>query len=170
MDRRFAAGVAVCGVFAAVVWLHWPDAMSDRVWAYEPLHQVNHRLLRGDAQGFVAAKAEQGYALRRRHGGGTSFQVLCKGVRVLDVTIAPSRVVMRMPADALWRAPDVEHLRVSLHQWLQHGQGRRQWLVAQREPTWLQMRVRGAGVPPVNGERCLPGEAVEQARRHGLSG
>lgn len=170
MNRRFAASAAVCGVFAAVVWLHWPDAMSDRVWAYERLHEVNHRLLRGDAQGFVAAKAEQGFALRRRHGERTSFEILCKGVRVLDVDIAPSRVVMRMPADALWRAPDIGRLRVSLHQWLHHDQGRRHWLVAHHEPTWVEMRVRGAGVPPADGERCLQGEPVEQARRYGLSG
>jgi hypothetical protein len=89
----------------------------------------------------------------------TSFEIRCKGVLVMDVENAPSRVLIRMPADARWRAPDIERLRLSFERWLDYHQSQGALLVQSAGTSWIEAlfgRFNGA-VP--DGQRCLLGTA-----------
>ena len=118
MKNHSLAAAAVCASIMAAVWMGWPEPAGDQVWAYQKLRPADYRLLHSDALGFVTAKAHEGLELHARHPGATSFEIRCKGVPVMDVENAPSRVLIRMPADARWRAPDIERLRTSFERWL----------------------------------------------------
>src|SRR2546427_322255 len=100
MKKHGLAAATVCASIMGAVWVGWPEPAGDQVWAYQKLQPVDYRLLHSDALGFVTAKAQEGFELRTRYAGTTSFEIRCKGVLVLDVENAPSRVLIRMPADA----------------------------------------------------------------------
>lgn len=87
----------------------------------------------------------------------TSFEIRCKGVLVLDVENAPSRVLIRMPADARWRAPDIERLRISFERWLDLHQSEGRLLVESAGPSWVEAWLgRFNGAMP-DEQRCLSG-------------
>lgn len=157
MKKRIAASAALCAMLAGVVWLYWPNTASDRVWAYEALPGAGYPRLLGDAQGYVAANASQGLALHQWRGEGPVFEVLCKGVRVMDVESGPTRLVIRMPADALWRAPGIRHLRLGLQQRLDYGRAAPWMLVSRSEPTWLEVRLHASTGSVPDEQRCLAG-------------
>ncbi|MGF6417569.1 hypothetical protein ABH900_001036 [Stenotrophomonas sp. AN71] len=148
---------AVCVAVIGVVWAAWPEPSADQAWAYQKLQQADYRLLHSDALGFVAAKAEEGFELRTRYAGTTSFEIRCKGVVVLDVENAPSRVLIRMPADALQRAPDIERLRLSFERWLDLHQSQGQLLVESAGPSWVEARFRRFSGAVPDEQRCLFG-------------
>jgi hypothetical protein len=64
-----------------------------------------------------------------------------------------------MPADARWRAPDIERLRLSFERWLDYHQSQGALLVQSAGTSWIEAlfgRFNGA-VP--DGQRCLLGTA-----------
>lgn len=75
----------------------------------------------------------------------------------MEVESAPSRVLIRMPADAAWRAPDVERLRMSFERWLFVQQIEGRLLVERAGPSWIEARLgRFDGSMP-DTQRCLFG-------------
>lgn len=159
MKQYGLAAVAACIAVIGAVWAAWPEPAGDQVWAYQKLQPADYRLLHSDALGFVTAKAQEGFELHTRYAGVTSFEIRCKGVLVLDVENAPSRVLIRMPADARWRAPDIERLRISFERWLDLHQS--------REGCWWKVRgLRGLrrGLGALTG-RCLMTSGVYLGRR-----
>ncbi len=80
-----------------------------------------------------------------------------RGVLVMDVENTPSRVLIRMPADARWRAPDIERLRTSFERWLDLHQSQGRLLVESAGPSWVEARLgRFDGLVP-DEQRCLLG-------------
>lgn len=133
----------------------WPEPAGDQVWAYQKLRPADYRLLHSDALGFVTAKAHEGFELHARHAGATSFEIRCKGVLVMDVENAPSRVLIRMPADARWRAPDIERLRSSFGRWLDLHQSQGRLLVESAGPSWVEARLGRLDRSVPDDQRCV---------------
>ncbi|MNV08613.1 hypothetical protein D3C71_990800 [compost metagenome] len=159
MKKYGSAAAVACIVLIGAMWAGWPEPAGEQVWAYQKLRPADYRLLHSDALGFVTAKADEGFALHTRYAGVTSFEIRCKGVLVMDVENAPSRVLIRMPADALWRAPDIERLRLSFERWLEYHKSPGRLLVESATPSWLEARFgRFSGAGP-EGQRCLLGTA-----------
>ena len=142
-DRRDVGGVARARGRSGV---GLPEAAAGRL---PPVHS--------DALGFVTAKALEGFELHTRHAGATSFEIRCKGVLVMDVENAPSRVLIRMPADARWRAPDIERLRISFERWLDLHQSRGRLLVESAGPSWVEARFGRFNGLVRDEQRCLFG-------------
>lgn len=157
MRARLLAAVAACGVVAATVWWQWPAAPEDQVHAYTILQDFDYSLLEGDARGLATAKGRQGFDFHTGGGGVAAFQVRCKGVVVMDVQNAPPLVLIRMPADALWRAPDIAQLHRRFQRWLGIAPGD---VVGAGEPSWVQARIlrMQRGVP--DDARCVFGVDV----------
>lgn len=160
MKMHGLAAAAVCIAVIAAMWMEWPEPAVDQVWAYQKLQPADYRLLHSHARGFVTAKAHEGVELHARHAGATSFEIRCKGVLVMDVENAPSRVLIRMPADARWRAPDIERLRISFERWLDLHQSQGRLLVESAGPSWAEAWLRRFGAAVPDGQRCLL-EALE---------
>lgn len=157
MKKHGLAAAAVCASIMGAVWVGWPEPAGDQVWAYQKLQPADYRLLHSDAQGFVTAKAQEGFELHTRYTGVTSFEIRCKGVLVLDVENAPSRVLIRMPADALQRAPDIERLRISFERWLFVQQSEGRVLVDSAGPSWIEARLKRFDGSMPDKQRCLFG-------------
>ncbi|MBA0447553.1 cold-shock protein [Stenotrophomonas maltophilia] len=157
MKKHGLAAVAACIAVIGAVWAAWPKPAGDQVWAYQKLQPADYRLLYSDALGFLTVKADEGFELYTRFSGATSFQIRCKGVVVMDVENAPSRVLIRLPPDARWRAPDIELLRVSFERWLDLHQSEGRLLVESAGPSWVEARFgRFDGLVP-DEQRCLSG-------------
>ncbi|MNT91616.1 hypothetical protein D3C72_2327480 [compost metagenome] len=60
-----------------------------------------------------------------------------------------------MPADAKWRAPDIERLRLSFERWLDLHQSQGQLLVESAGPSWLEARFGRFGRAVPDQQRCL---------------
>jgi hypothetical protein len=157
IKKHSLVAAAACIVLIAVVWAAWPAPASDREWAYQKLKPFDYRLLHGDALGFVTAKAVEGFEFHTRYAGATSFEIRCKGVVVMQVESAPSRVLIRMPADAVWRAPDIERLRMSFERWLFVQQIEGRLLVERAGPSWVETRLRRFEGSMPDTQRCLFG-------------
>lgn len=157
MMKYGLAAAAVCAAITVAVWMGLPEPAGDQVWAYQKLRPADYRLLYSDALGFVAAKADEGFELYTRHAEATSFEIRCKGVVVMDVENVPSRVLIRLPADARWRAPDIELLRGSFERWLDLHQSEGRLLMERAGPSWVEARFgRFDGLVP-DEQRCLSG-------------
>lgn len=155
MKKHGLAAAAVCAAITVAVWMGWPEPAGDQVWAYQKLRPADYRMLHSEALGFVAAKAREGFELHVRHAGATSFEIRCKGVLVMDAENAPSRVLIRMPADARLRAPDIERLRISFEHWLDLHQSQGTLLVESAGPSWVEARFgRFTGLVP-DEQRCV---------------
>jgi hypothetical protein len=157
MKKHGLAAAAVCIAIIGAMWVEWPEPAGDQVWAYQKLQPADYRLLHSDALGFVTAKAHEGFELHARHAGATSFEIRCKGVLVMDVENAPSRVLIRMPADARWRAPDIERLRISFERWLDLHQSQGRLLVESAGPSWVEARFGRFNGLVLDEQRCLLG-------------
>ena len=169
MKNHGLAAAAVCASIMAAVWMGWPEPAGDQVWAYQKLRPADYRLLHSDALGFVTAKAHEGFELHARHAGATSFEIRCKGVLVMDVENAPSRVLIRMPADARWRAPDIERLRTSFERWLDLHQSQGRLLVESAGPSWVEARLGRLDSSVPDDQRCVfrdPGHPRLESPRH----
>lgn len=155
MKMHGLAAATMCTAVIGAVWAGWPEPAGDRVWAYQKLQPADYRLLYSDALGFVTAKADEGFELHAHHAGATSFEIRCKGVLVMDVENAPTRVLIRLPGDAQWRAPDIERLRLSFEHWLDLHQSKGRLLVERAGPSWAEKRFgRFTGSVP-DAQRCL---------------
>ncbi|MBM9912913.1 MULTISPECIES: cold-shock protein [Stenotrophomonas] len=157
MKKLGLAVVALCGVLAVAVWMHWPEPAGEQVWAYQTLHEVDYRLLRGDALGFVTAKTQEGFELHTRYSEATYFEIRCKGVRVMVVENASSRVLIRIPTDALRRAPDIARLHANVPRWLDHDQSHDLLLVSPDEPSWFLTVLRRLFERVPRKDRCVLG-------------
>ncbi len=144
MKKHGLAAAAVCIAVIGAMWVEWLEPAGDQVWAYQKLQPADYRLLHSDALGFVTAKAHEGSELHARHAGATSFEIRCKGVRVLAVENASPRVVIRIPTDALRRAPDIAHLHANFRRLLSQAPNRARLLWASDEPSWLGARLHSA--------------------------
>ncbi|GAB2316487.1 cold-shock protein [Stenotrophomonas geniculata] len=149
------AAAVVCIAVIGAMWMEWPEPTGDQVWAYQKLQPADYRLLHSDARGFVTAKADEGFELHARHAKATSFEIRCKGVVVMDVENALSRVLIRMPADARWRAPDIERLRISFERWLDLHQSQGKLLVESAGPSWVEARLWRFSSTLPDEQRCL---------------
>ncbi|MEJ1141222.1 cold-shock protein [Stenotrophomonas sp. CCNWLW162] len=154
MKMHGLAAAAVCVAVIGAMWVQWPEPAGDQVWAYQKLQPADYRLLHSDARGFVTAKADEDFELHARHAKATSFEIRCKGVVVMDVENAPSRVLIRMPAGAVWRAPDIERLRISFGRWLDIYQSQGRLLVERAGPSWVEARFGRLGRVVPDEERC----------------
>ncbi|WP_313282282.1 cold-shock protein [Stenotrophomonas indicatrix] len=159
MKKRGLAAAAVCIALIGAVWAGWPEPAGDQVWAYQKLQPVDYRLLHSDALGFVTAKADEGFELHTRYAGVTSFEIRCKGVLVMDVENGPSRVLIRVPADALTRAPDIERLRLSFERWLDYHQSQGALLVQSAGTSWIEALLGRFNESVPDEQRCLLGTA-----------
>ncbi|MBN5049560.1 cold-shock protein [Stenotrophomonas maltophilia] len=159
MKKCGSAAAVACIVLISAMWAGWSEPAGDQVWAYQKLRPADYRLLHSHALGFVTAKADEGFELHTRYAGVTSFEIRCKGVLVMDVENAPSRVLIRMPANALWRAPDIERLRLSLERWLDYHQSQGQLLVESAGPSWVEARFGRFIESVTDQQRCLLGGA-----------
>ncbi|MEG0192267.1 MAG: cold-shock protein [Stenotrophomonas sp.] len=159
MKKCGSAAAVACIVLISAMWAGWLEPAGEQVWAYQKLRPADYRLLHSDALGFVTAKADEGFELHTRYAGVTSFEIRCKGVLVMDVENAPSCVLIRMPADALWRAPDIERLRLSFVRWLDLHQSQGQLLVESAGPSWVEARFGRFGGAVPDQQRCLLGGA-----------
>ncbi|MBH1540185.1 cold-shock protein [Stenotrophomonas maltophilia] len=155
MKNHGLAAAAVCASIMAAGWMGGPEPAGDQGWAYQKLRPADYRLLHSDALGFVTAKAHEGFELHARHAGATSFEIRCKGVLVMDVENAPSRVLIRMPADARWRAPDIERLRTSFERWLDLHQSQGRLLVESAGPSWVEARLGRLDRSVPDDQRCV---------------
>jgi hypothetical protein len=157
MKQWYFALAVLCVGLAGAVWMQWPAPAGDEVSAYRKLPVVEYRLLRSEAMGYASSQALQGLSFHARPDGAGSFEIRCKGVAVMEVENAPARVLLRMPAGALTRAPDVARLLESFQQWLVEEPGHAGSMGERSEPSWLEARLRDVveGVPP--GERCVFG-------------
>ncbi|EML7987751.1 cold-shock protein [Stenotrophomonas maltophilia] len=155
MKMHGLAAAAVCIAVIGAMWVEWPEPAGDQVWAYQKLQPADYRLLHSDALGFVTAKAHEGFELHARHARATSFEIRCKGVVVMDVENAPSRVLIRMPADARWRAPDIERLRISFERWLDLHQSQGRLLVESAGPSWVEARLGRLDRSVPDDQRCV---------------
>ena len=82
----------------------------------------------------------------------------------MDVENAPSRVLIRMPADARWRAPDIERLRISFERWLFVQQSEGRVLVERAGPSWVEAWLgRFEGSVP-DEQRCLLRDLIPDRR------
>ncbi|HEL3255620.1 TPA: cold-shock protein [Stenotrophomonas maltophilia] len=154
MKRRALAAAALCVLLAVAVRMHWPEPAGEQVQAYQTLHAFHCRLLRSDALGFVAAKAQDGFELHTRYSEASSFEIRCKGVRVLAVENASPRVVIRIPTDALRRAPNISYLHANFRRWLSQDPSSARLLVAPDEPSWFESRLRGVLGRVPRTQRC----------------
>ena len=159
MKMHGLAAAVMCIAVIGAVWAAWPEPAGDQVWAYQKLQPADYRLLHSDALGFVTAKAHLGFELITRYAGVTSFEIRCKGVMVMDVENAPSRVLVRMPADARWRAPDIEQLRISFEQWMDLYQSQGRLLVESAGPSWIAARLGRFDRSVPDEQRCVFGAA-----------
>lgn len=157
MKKLGLAAAAVCIAVIGAMWVEWPEPAGDQVWAYRKLQPADYRLLHSDALGFVTAKAHEGFELHARYAGVTSFEIRCKGVLVMEVENARSRVLIRMPADARWRAPDIERLRISFERWLDLHQSQGRLLVESAGPSWVEARFGRFNGLVLDEQRCLLG-------------
>ncbi|UXB23964.1 cold-shock protein [Stenotrophomonas maltophilia] len=157
MKMHGLAAAVVCIAVIGAMLVEWPEPTGDQVWAYQKLQPADYRLLHSDARGFVTAKAHEGFELHARHAGATSFEIRCRGVVVMDVENAPSRVLIRMPADARWRAPDIERLRTSFERWLDLHQSQGRLLVESAGPSWVERRFGRFNGLVLDEQRCLLG-------------
>ncbi|WP_313050638.1 cold-shock protein [Stenotrophomonas cyclobalanopsidis] len=157
MKQWYFALAVLCVGLAGAVWMQWPAPASDEVSAYRKLPVVEYRLLRSEAMGYASSQALQGLSFHARADGAGSFEIRCKGVAVMAVENAPARVLLRMPSDALTRAPDVSRLLESFQQWLVEEPSHARLVGERGEPSWLEARLRDVveGVPPA--ERCVFG-------------
>lgn len=157
MRAGLLAAVAACGVVAATVWWQWPAPPEDQVHGYTTLQDFDYSLLEGHARGLAMAKARQGFDFHSEDGGAAAFQVRCKGVVVMDVQNTPPLMRVRLPADALSRAPDIERLHSHFQGWLGIAAGD---VVGAGEPSWVQARIlrMQRGVP--DDARCVLGVDV----------
>ncbi|AWH30828.1 cold-shock protein [Stenotrophomonas sp. YAU14A_MKIMI4_1] len=162
MKRNVFTAVAACIALFGTVWAAWPAPASEQVWSYQKLQPVDYRQLHSNALAFVTVKRRQGFELRARddRAGPVSFEILCRGVQVLDVESTASHVVIRMPGDAQMRAPDIENLRASFVRWMTIYQND-SWLLTERAgPSWIEKRMEPGGSVAEN-ERCLVGRHLE---------
>ncbi|WP_234412212.1 cold-shock protein [Stenotrophomonas sp. YAU14D1_LEIMI4_1] len=157
MKKRGLAAAEKCIALIGAVWEEWPEPARDPVWAYQKLQPVDYRLLHSDALGFVTAKADEGFELHTRYAGATSFEIRCKGVLVMDVENAPSRVLIRVPADARWRAPDIVRLRIGFERWLALHQSQGQLLVESARTSWIEALFERINASVPEEQRCLLG-------------
>ncbi len=159
MKKHGLVAATACIVMIGAVWPGWPEPAGDQVWAYQKLQPADYRLLHSDALGFVTAKADEGFELHTRYAGVTSFEIRCKGVLVMDVENAPSRVLIRVPADALTRAPGIEHLRLSFERWLDYHQSPGRLLVESAGTSWIEALFGHFNESVPDEQRCLLGTA-----------
>ncbi|CAM0120612.1 putative cold shock protein [Stenotrophomonas maltophilia] len=75
----------------------------------------------------------------------------------MEVENAPSRVLIRMPADARWRAPNIERLRISFERWLDLHQSQGRLLVESAGPSWVEARFGRFNGLVQDEQRCLLG-------------
>lgn len=154
MKHHSVVAAAACALLAVAVWMHWPEPAGEQVWAYQTLRAFDYRLLRSDALGFVAAKAQEGFELHTRYSEATSFEIRRKGVRVLAVENASPRVVIRIPTDALRRAPDIAYLHANFRRWLSQDPSGARLLAAPDEPSWFEARLRSVLERVPRKQRC----------------
>lgn len=62
-----------------------------------------------------------------------------------------------MPADARWRAPDIERLRISFERWLDLHQSPGRLLVESAGPSWVEARFGRFNGLVLDEQRCLLG-------------
>lgn len=121
MKKRCSALATVAAVaLAGTACVQQPAPGSDRVWAYPMAHEFDFRMIHDDARGFAAAKAHEGFEFRSLGPAADGFEIRRHDVVVMEVERGPSRVVVRMPADALQRAPGVGRLLLNVPRWLEH--------------------------------------------------
>ena len=149
MGSFLASGVIVIGTLAAIAWAPWPQGAAEETWVYPKQRYVEFGQLYGSARGFVSTRRAPGFTIYPADGAAPSFQVRCRGAVVLQVESTTLSLALRLPADALERAPETEALYLNLQQLMMFAQVEGVSIPdGQARPWW------GAGPAVPEDERC----------------
>ncbi|AWH30917.1 hypothetical protein C1931_19325 [Stenotrophomonas sp. YAU14A_MKIMI4_1] len=116
MRSFLASGLMVITALAAIACLPWPQSAAEQKWVYPKMGFAEFEKLYGSAHEFVSTRRATGFTIYPADAVAPSFQVRCKGFPVLRVERTKPTVALRLPADALQRAPESEALYLDLQQ------------------------------------------------------
>ncbi|HAL21679.1 MAG TPA: hypothetical protein DCP40_02930 [Stenotrophomonas sp.] len=116
MRSFVTSGLMVIGALAAIACLPWPQSAAEQKWVYPKTGFAEFEKLYGSAHGFVSTRRATGFTIYPADAVAPSFQVRCKSFPVLRVERTKATVALRLPADALQRAPESEALYLDLQQ------------------------------------------------------
>ncbi len=136
---------------AAIALLPWPQSAAEETWVYPKVGFAEFEKLYGSAHGFASERRATGFTIYPADAVARSFQVRCKGFPVLRVERTKPTVALRLPADALQRAPETEALYLDLQQLMAFNQIEGVSVPDGRARPWW----RAGPVVPRN-ERCAP--------------
>ena len=141
----------VIAALAAIACLPWPQSAAEEKWVYPKVGFAEFEKLYGSAHGFVSERRATGFTIHPADAVAPSFQVRCKGFPVLRVERTKPTVALRLPADALQRAPEAEALYLDLQQLMAFNQIEGTSIPDGRARPWWR-----AGPPVPKDERCAP--------------
>ncbi|MBK0026238.1 hypothetical protein IAE57_08675 [Stenotrophomonas sp. S48] len=141
----------VLAALAAVALLPWPQTAAEEKWVYPKVGFAEFEKLYGSAHEFVSTRRATGFTIYPANAVAPSFQVRCKGFPVLRVERTKPTVALRLPADALERAPETEALYLDLQQLMAFNQVEGVSIPDGRARPWWR-----AGPPVPRNERCAP--------------
>jgi len=98
------------------VQMHLPEPVEPEVLAYRSVPDETFWMLRRHALRFAEARAREGFEFLDGTPASASFQILCKGVPVLDVERQPPLLLIRVALGTEHRAPAIFPLQATL-QW-----------------------------------------------------
>lgn len=98
------------------VQIHFPEPVEPEVLAYRDVPDETFWTLRRHAYRFAEARAREGFEFQDGAPASASFQILCKGVPVLDVERQPQLLLIRVALGTEHRAPAIFPLQATL-QW-----------------------------------------------------
>ncbi|AWH29208.1 MULTISPECIES: hypothetical protein [Stenotrophomonas] len=139
----------VLGALAAIACLPWPQSAAEEKWVYPKVGFAEFEKLYGSAHEFVSTRRATGFTIYPADAVAPSFQVRCKGFPVLRVERTKPTVALRLPADALQRAPESEALYLDLQHLLALNQIEGVSIPDGRARPWWR-----AGPPVPKDERC----------------
>ncbi|AWH25388.1 hypothetical protein C1932_09955 [Stenotrophomonas sp. YAU14D1_LEIMI4_1] len=122
MRQFVSSGLMVIAALAAIACLPWPQSAAEETWVYPKVGFAEFEKLYGSAHEFVSTRRATGFTIYPADAVAPSFQVRCKGFPVLRVERTKPTVALRLPADALQRAPESEALYLDLQQLLAFNQ------------------------------------------------
>ncbi|AWH21515.1 hypothetical protein C1933_09960 [Stenotrophomonas sp. ZAC14D2_NAIMI4_6] len=143
------SALMVIAALAAISLLPWPQSAAEETWVYPKMEFAEFEKLYGSAHEFVSTRRATGFTIYPADAVAPSFQVRCKGFPVLRVERTKPTVALRLPADALQRAPESDTLYLDLQQLMAFNQVEGVSIPDGRARPWWR-----AGPPVPKDERC----------------
>lgn len=147
------AATALCVGIVIAAQAQWLEPPAPSPIAFQRISNERFSQLRRQAMRFVEVRPGHGFQFVERH-EGASFQIHCRGVRVLWLERRPQLVLLQVSLDADQRAPAVVQLRALLQWQLQPVDYLEQVLAGVPEPVLMdRVLLMLAGEVP-DGVRC----------------